>query len=43
MYIDGSSLYGSSEEDYPGLREFTGGKRNSSYYLQEHFIPSYLT
>lgn len=25
MYIDGSSFYGSNEEDYPDLRTFTGG------------------
>lgn len=32
MYIDGSSFYGSNEEDYPDLRTFTGGE-NFAYLL----------
>lgn len=26
IYIDGSSFYGSNEEDYPDLRTFIGGE-----------------
>lgn len=33
MYIDGSSFYGSNEEDYPDLREFTGGENFAYTFL----------